>query len=305
MSELAGSAPIQPAAPVVTRAVARCMPDGAAALETCGRPEFKPHQHIGRAAAAPANGAAFSPTDLQPKNLTEWRTLRHQLTQRRATRALQRRLRHDPAAYLANAERLPHPETFARPSFLDTPQFFLDACESALTDCRSTRLLRTRCHAAVGGGLACSVPLLEHEYAESQAGGLSALARWAVHQESSRRSDPEPGSADRVGHAEHAPSAAAGDAEPSGLVLRDQQRSTRCTTRSGPRCRRRRPARSPMCWMACGRAPRRPWALSPLCCCSSAVPVSFPIWPPCSTTRITSKAATWSWSALWRWACSS
>ncbi len=53
----------------------------------------------------------FSSTELQPKNLTEWRTLRQELTQRQATRALQRGFRHDPAAYLADAERLLHPES--------------------------------------------------------------------------------------------------------------------------------------------------------------------------------------------------
>ena len=54
---------------------------------------------------------AFSSTELRPKNLTEWRALRQELTQRQATRALQRRFRHDPATYLADAERLLHPET--------------------------------------------------------------------------------------------------------------------------------------------------------------------------------------------------
>lgn len=54
---------------------------------------------------------AFSSTELQPKNLLEWRALREELIQRHATRALQRRFRHDPAAYLARAERLLHPET--------------------------------------------------------------------------------------------------------------------------------------------------------------------------------------------------
>ena len=54
---------------------------------------------------------AFSSTELQPNNLTEWRALRQELTQRQATRALQRHFRHDPAAYLAAAERLLHPET--------------------------------------------------------------------------------------------------------------------------------------------------------------------------------------------------
>jgi hypothetical protein len=54
---------------------------------------------------------AFTSTELQPKNLTEWRALRQALNQRQATRALQRRFRHDPAAYLADAERLLHPES--------------------------------------------------------------------------------------------------------------------------------------------------------------------------------------------------
>ncbi len=51
---------------------------------------------------------AFTSTQLQPKNLTEWRALRQELTQRQATRALQRQFRRDPATYLANAERLLH-----------------------------------------------------------------------------------------------------------------------------------------------------------------------------------------------------
>jgi len=54
---------------------------------------------------------AFTSTQLQPKNLTEWRALRQELHQRQATRALQRRFRHDPAAYLATAERLLLPES--------------------------------------------------------------------------------------------------------------------------------------------------------------------------------------------------
>ena len=54
---------------------------------------------------------AFSSTELQPKNLTEWRALRQELTQRQAARALQRQFRHDPATYLAKAERLLHPES--------------------------------------------------------------------------------------------------------------------------------------------------------------------------------------------------
>ena len=54
---------------------------------------------------------AFSSTELQPTNLTEWRVLRQELTQRQAARALQRRFRHDPAAYLADAERLLPPVT--------------------------------------------------------------------------------------------------------------------------------------------------------------------------------------------------
>ena len=64
-----------------------------------------------RLIAAACQQHAFSPTDLQPKNLTEWRSLRQELTQRQVTRALQRRFRHDPAAYLADAERLLHPES--------------------------------------------------------------------------------------------------------------------------------------------------------------------------------------------------
>jgi len=66
-----------------------------------------------RLVAAACQHHAFSSTDLQPRNLAEWRTLRQELTQRQATRALQRRFRHDPAAYLADAERLLHPETLS------------------------------------------------------------------------------------------------------------------------------------------------------------------------------------------------
>jgi hypothetical protein len=54
---------------------------------------------------------AFSFTELQPKDLTEWRALRQELAQRQATHALQRRFRQHPAAYLAHAERLLHPES--------------------------------------------------------------------------------------------------------------------------------------------------------------------------------------------------
>jgi hypothetical protein len=54
---------------------------------------------------------AFTATELQPTNLAEWRASRQQLTQRQAARALQRRFRQDPAAYLADAERLLHPES--------------------------------------------------------------------------------------------------------------------------------------------------------------------------------------------------
>jgi len=64
-----------------------------------------------RLIAAACQQHAFNSTELQPKNLTQWRTLRQELTQRQATRALQRRFRHDPAAYLADAERLLHPES--------------------------------------------------------------------------------------------------------------------------------------------------------------------------------------------------
>jgi len=54
---------------------------------------------------------AFTATELQPKNLARWRALRQELKQRQAARALQRRFRHDPAAYLVDAERLLHPES--------------------------------------------------------------------------------------------------------------------------------------------------------------------------------------------------
>jgi hypothetical protein len=54
---------------------------------------------------------AFSSAELQPKNLADWRALRQHLTQRHAARSLQRRFRHDPAAYLADAEHLLHPES--------------------------------------------------------------------------------------------------------------------------------------------------------------------------------------------------
>lgn len=54
---------------------------------------------------------AFSSTELRPKDLTAWRELRQELSQRQTTHALQRHFRHDPAAYLAQAERLLHPET--------------------------------------------------------------------------------------------------------------------------------------------------------------------------------------------------
>ena len=64
-----------------------------------------------RLIAAACQESAFSSTDLQPKNLLEWRALRRELAERHATRALQRKFRHDPGAYLADAERLLHPET--------------------------------------------------------------------------------------------------------------------------------------------------------------------------------------------------
>ena len=64
-----------------------------------------------RLIAAICQQHALTSTDLQPKHLTEWRALRQELTQRHLTRSLQRRFRHDPAAYLAQAERLFHPES--------------------------------------------------------------------------------------------------------------------------------------------------------------------------------------------------
>jgi hypothetical protein len=64
-----------------------------------------------RLIAATCQQRAFNSTELQPKSLTEWRTLRQELAQRQATRALQHRFRHDPAAYLADVEHLLHPES--------------------------------------------------------------------------------------------------------------------------------------------------------------------------------------------------
>ena len=64
-----------------------------------------------RLIAAACQQHVFLSSELQPPNLTAWRALRQELTQRQATRALQRRFRHDPVAYLADAERLLHPET--------------------------------------------------------------------------------------------------------------------------------------------------------------------------------------------------
>ena len=54
---------------------------------------------------------AFTATQFQPKNLTEWRALRHERARRHETHAFVRRFRQDPAAYLADAERLLHPES--------------------------------------------------------------------------------------------------------------------------------------------------------------------------------------------------
>lgn len=64
-----------------------------------------------RLIAATCPQHAFTATELQPKNLARWRALRQELKQRQAARALQRRFRHDPAAYLGDAERLLHPES--------------------------------------------------------------------------------------------------------------------------------------------------------------------------------------------------
>jgi hypothetical protein len=64
-----------------------------------------------RLIAAACQLHVFSSAELQPKNLTEWRALRQELMQRQAARALQRRFRHDPTAYLADAERLLPPVT--------------------------------------------------------------------------------------------------------------------------------------------------------------------------------------------------
>jgi hypothetical protein len=54
---------------------------------------------------------AFTATQLQPKSLADWRALRHELSQRQGAHTLQRRFRQDPATYLADAERLLHPES--------------------------------------------------------------------------------------------------------------------------------------------------------------------------------------------------
>jgi hypothetical protein len=63
-----------------------------------------------RLIAATCHQHAVTSAELQPKNLMEWRSSRQELTQRHVTRSLQHRFRHDPAAYLADAERLLHPE---------------------------------------------------------------------------------------------------------------------------------------------------------------------------------------------------
>ena len=64
-----------------------------------------------RLLSAASQQQAFTSADLQPKNLNDWRALRQELAQRHTTRALQRRFRQDPVAYLADAERLLHPES--------------------------------------------------------------------------------------------------------------------------------------------------------------------------------------------------
>lgn len=46
----------------------------------------------------------FSASDLAPRPIADWQTLRAQLEQRRHLRVLQRRFRQDPQAYLANLE---------------------------------------------------------------------------------------------------------------------------------------------------------------------------------------------------------
>jgi len=53
----------------------------------------------------------FTSAELRPSSLVEWRALRQELNQRHLSRRLQRRFRRDPAAYLAAAERLLHPES--------------------------------------------------------------------------------------------------------------------------------------------------------------------------------------------------
>lgn len=47
----------------------------------------------------------FSASDLAPREVDDWHTLRDQLEQRRHLRVLQRRFRHDPLAYLADLEQ--------------------------------------------------------------------------------------------------------------------------------------------------------------------------------------------------------
>ena len=64
-----------------------------------------------RLITAATHAHVFTSLELRPKDVVEWRALRHELDQRAATRRLQRHFRRDPAAYLAAAEYLLHPES--------------------------------------------------------------------------------------------------------------------------------------------------------------------------------------------------
>jgi hypothetical protein len=55
-------------------------------------------------AAVVTQTQTFSASDLAPRTVADWRTLRDQLEQRRYSRVLQRRFRQDPQAYLTNLE---------------------------------------------------------------------------------------------------------------------------------------------------------------------------------------------------------
>ena len=55
-------------------------------------------------AAVVTQTQTFTASDLAPRDIADWRTLRDQLAQRRQLRVLQRRFRQDPQAYLTNLE---------------------------------------------------------------------------------------------------------------------------------------------------------------------------------------------------------